>query len=126
MDAFRKAAEGTDRSKVSRSLRFLLSGYRILPAFALLALLALPVIAALTGDLHGTILDPNGAVVEGAKITIRNVATGIVRTATSDSRGEFATLQLEVGIYDVKVEKVGFHTLNSKADIRSGEQTRID
>src|SRR4029077_18581088 len=84
------------------------SGHRFLIAVALLIFLGLPVLAALTGDLQGLVLDPNGAAVEGAKITIRNAGTGGVRSAMSDSRGEYATLQLEVGSYAVIIEKAGF------------------
>ena len=102
------------------------SGPRFLIAVALLIFLGLPALAALTGDLQGLVLDPNGAAVEGAKITIRNAGTGAVRSAMSDSRGEYATLQLEIGNYEVKIEKAGFRTVEARAEIRSGEQTRLD
>ena len=98
----------------------------ILLAAALLVIVALPALAALTGDLQGTVLDPNGALVDGARVTIRNLGTGLVRTAVTDSRGQYAALQLEVGNYEVKIEKTGFHTVDSKVDIRSGEQTRLE
>src|SRR5216684_3547060 len=102
------------------------SGHRFLMAVALLIFLGLPALAALTGDLQGLVLDPNGAAVEGAKITIRHLGTGAVRTAISDSRGEYATLQLELGNYEVKIEKAGFRTVEARTEIRSGEQTRLD
>src|SRR6266446_7952871 len=101
------------------------SGHRFLIAVALLIFLALPALAALTGDLQGLVLDPNGAAVEGAKITIRHLGTGAVRTAISDPRGEYATLQLELGNYEVKIEKAGFRTVEARTEIRSGEQTRL-
>src|SRR5713226_5586927 len=99
---------------------------QLLALFAVWLLTAMPVLAALTGDLQGTVIDPKGATVEGAKISVRNPATGAVREVTSDSRGEFALLQLEVGIYEVRIEKAGFHTSLTNADIRSGEQTRLN
>ncbi len=102
------------------------SGHRFLMAVALLIFLGLPALAALTGDLQGLVLDPNGAAVEGAKITIRHLGTGAVRTAISDPRGEYATLQLELGNYEVKIEKAGFRTVEARTEIRSGEQTRLD
>lgn len=101
-------------------------GHRFLIAVALLIFLGLPAFAALTGDLQGLVLDPNGAAVEGAKITIRNAGSGGVRSAISDSRGEYATLQLEIGIYEVKIEKAGFRAVSARTEIRSGEQTRLD
>src|SRR6266481_8511736 len=102
------------------------SGHRFLIAVALLIFLALPALAALTGDLQGLVLDPNGAAVEGAKITVRNVGTGGERSAISDSRGEYAALQLEIGSYAVKIEKAGFRSVDARTEIRSGEQTRLD
>jgi len=98
----------------------------VLGLSAMLLLTGMPVLAALTGDLQGTVVDPNGAIVEGAKISVRNPATGVVREITSDSRGEFSSLQLEVGRYEVRIEKVGFRTSITNADIRSGEQTRLN
>src|SRR5260370_561785 len=100
-----------------RSILFLLS---------LTVLAALPVLAALTGDLQGTIYDPNGSVVEGVKVRIRSAATGAVREVASDVHGEFAALQLEVGKYEIVIEKSGFRTATTSADIRSGEQTRLN
>ncbi len=39
--------------------------------------------------IEGTITDANGAVVAGASVTIRNVETGLERTATTDDGGRF-------------------------------------
>ncbi|HKE59509.1 MAG TPA: TonB-dependent receptor, partial [Pyrinomonadaceae bacterium] len=60
------------------------------------------------GALEGTINDPNGAVVEGAAVTLKNVGTGISSTATTDDRGRFNFQNLEPGNYSVTVEKTGF------------------
>ncbi len=109
-----------------KHLRILASVILVLGLSAMLLLTGMPVLAALTGDLQGTVVDPNGAIVEGAKISVRNPATGVVREITSDSRGEFSSLQLEVGRYEVRIEKVGFRTSITNADIRSGEQTRLN
>jgi Carboxypeptidase regulatory-like domain/TonB dependent receptor len=100
--------------------------YAVIVAAMASLLLASPVLAVLTGDLQGTVFDPHGALVEGARITIRSVATGVAREVTSDSHGEFAALQLEVGEYRVQIEKAGFRTVNAPAEIRSGEQTRLN
>ena len=100
--------------------------YQVLVGVALLMILSLPAVAALTGDLQGTVLDPNGAAIEGAKVIIRNLGSGVARSAVTDARGEYAALQLEIGRYDVKIEKPGFHTAASTVEIRSGEQTRLE
>lgn len=100
--------------------------FQLLGLCVALLLIAMPVLAALTGDLQGTVFDPNGATVDGAKISIRNPATGAVRVVTSDPNGEFAALQLEVGKYEVRIEKTGFRASITNVDIRSGEQTRLN
>ena len=42
-----------------------------------------------TGRLVGKIVDPNGAVVSGANVRVKSVATGREVTATSDNEGVY-------------------------------------
>jgi outer membrane receptor protein involved in Fe transport len=60
-----------------------------------------------SATIGGTVTDPQGAVVAGAKITATNLATGIDRSTVSTSSGEY-TLSLPPGAYDLKVEAKGF------------------
>jgi outer membrane receptor protein involved in Fe transport len=61
--------------------------------------------------LNGTILDPSGASVIGAKIKATNTKTGFTRdTATTDA-GLFAFAALPVGDYDLTIEASGFKTV---------------
>ena len=99
---------------------------RGLVAVWVVVLLVLPAWAALTGDLQGTLLDPKGASIDGAKVTIKNLANNAVREVTTDSHGDFAALQLDIGNYEIRIEKTGFRTLVTSALIRSGEQTRLN
>jgi len=92
----------------------------------LVGFLALPAFAALTGDLQGSLLDPKGAAVEGAKILVKNAATGAVREISTDGHGDFAALQLEIGDYEVRVEKTGFRSVTANVLIKSGETTRLN
>ena len=98
---------------------------KVCTVLALVLCLVLPALAVLTGDIEGTVTDPSGAVVSDAKVTIRNIATGVVRTATTNSLGQFAVLQLELGNYEVKVEKTGFRGLTLTTEVRSGEKSRV-
>jgi len=98
--------------------------FTVLAACALL--LALPALAALTGDLQGTILDPKGLPVSGATVTIKNLGTDVKRTVTTTSEGEFSALQLDIGPYEISIEKSGFATSKSQVTIRSGEVTRLN
>ena len=62
------------------------------------------------GSVQGTVTDPSGAVVSGAKITITNKATGQVVTTTTSSGGTYSSGGLIVGDYAVRVEAKGFKT----------------
>src|SRR5437588_5775569 len=60
------------------------------------------------GTVSGTIRDSTGAVIPGAKVAITNTATGVATNLTSNEVGEYTLPNLQVGSYNVKVEKEGF------------------
>ncbi len=62
------------------------------------------------GSIQGTITDPSGAVLSGAKITISNKATGQVVTTTTNSSGTYSSGALLPGNYTLRVEAKGFKT----------------
>jgi len=59
-------------------------------------------------DLSGTVSDPQGAVVPGGSVTVRNKATNITRTTTTDGSGFYRILALPPGLYELSVEASGF------------------
>jgi hypothetical protein len=62
--------------------------------------------------LQGSVEDPQGAVVAGAKIVVTNETTSLVRTAVSDAAGYFMVAGLPAeGAYTVAVMKNGFASL---------------
>ena len=88
------------------------SGIRL----ALLLLTALAVFAQSDrGTITGTISDPAGAVVAGAAIEARNVATGAVYQVASSATGNYTIAQLPAGTYELNVTVPGF-----KKFIRTG------
>src|SRR5207245_11778531 len=62
--------------------------------------------SAVKGNLGGSVIDPSGAVVPGAKVTITG-PTG-QRTMNSDAQGGFMFQLLVPGKYSLEVEKQGF------------------
>lgn len=64
--------------------------------------------SAVTGGLNGTVTDPSGAAIVGAKVTITGPQGAI--TTTTDKNGRFGATTLRPGYYDVKVEQAGFST----------------
>ncbi len=62
------------------------------------------------GKILGTVTDQNGAVVQGATVVAKNVGTGIERTTTTDSDGNYSFAEMPIGTYEVKVSQTGFTT----------------
>src|SRR6516165_2854127 len=58
--------------------------------------------------LSGTITDPSGAAIVGARVSIKNRATGVLRDAVTDSTGYYSAPNLLPGNYDVAVTAPGF------------------
>src|SRR5690349_19495933 len=80
-------------------------------AFCLLAFLFLTVTAAraqFTANIQGTVTDPSGAEVTGAKITLENLSNHISAETSTDSSGLFRFLSLAPGQYKISVEATGF------------------
>lgn len=80
-----------------------------------------------TGSISGTITDPNGAAVPGAKVLASNEATGLkTETVTSDA-GLYVLPSLPVGIYTVTIEKPGFKRLNrTNLEVRVAQRLTLD
>jgi hypothetical protein len=81
-------------------------------------LLSISVAAQLpTSTLNGTVTDPQGAAVAGAKVTLTNQGTGVSREATTDADGFYTFANLAPGEYTLKVEHASFAAADVK-DIR--------
>jgi hypothetical protein len=61
-----------------------------------------------TGDILGTVVDATGAVVTGAKVTVRNLETNVTQETVTSDVGTFRVPLLPAGSYEVTVEKGGF------------------
>ncbi|MGH9508931.1 MAG: TonB-dependent receptor domain-containing protein [Terriglobales bacterium] len=80
-----------------------------------------------SGQIEGTVTDPNGAVVSGAKITLMNTETGIARELTTGDSGGYRATALQPGIYNVKAEAQGFSTKEQKGiTVTVGSTTTVD
>jgi hypothetical protein len=61
-----------------------------------------------TGIIEGTVEDSSGAVVPGVEVAVSNQQTGQVGTFTTGSFGRFVFPNLQVGTYDLRIERAGF------------------
>src|SRR5262245_46469956 len=77
--------------------------------------------------LSGTISDASGAVIPGAMVSIRDTATGIIRTVSSDEAGLYTAPNLRPSTYDVTVSISGFNTrVQSGITLTVGAQQVLD
>ncbi|MGA7521203.1 MAG: TonB-dependent receptor [Acidobacteriaceae bacterium] len=77
------------------------------------------------GGISGTISDPTGAIVPGAKVTLLNSATGVSLHAVSSAAGLYAFISLNPGAYQVTVSQSGFTTAQRENVTVSVDQTTI-
>jgi hypothetical protein len=64
-----------------------------------------------TGQITGKVVDPMGAVVSGAKATIRSTTTGVERAIVTGPDGVYTITNLQPGIYSLIIQAPGFATL---------------
>jgi hypothetical protein len=76
--------------------------------FTFAASLSLQAQGLATARISGTLTDPSGAILAGATVQAKNLATGNSRSAASDSAGRFAIADLAIGSYDVRASNPGF------------------
>ena len=76
------------------------------------------------GAIQGTVSDPSGAVIPGAKITVSSPDTGFTRALTSDSAGFYSLGPLTPGRYTITVEAAGFDRELLKTVVAVGTVTR--
>ena len=79
-----------------------------------------------TGRVQGTVVDPTGAAISGATITLTNTDSGAVKSATSDSQGNFSALSLQRGAYQAKVSVNGFEQETVNFDLQVSQVKAIN
>jgi outer membrane receptor protein involved in Fe transport len=78
------------------------------------------------GGIRGVVRDSSGAVLVGARVTVKNGETGLAREATTASDGGYVVLELPAGEYEVAAELSGFAVFKSKAIVEVGLDTQLD
>jgi outer membrane receptor protein involved in Fe transport len=78
------------------------------------------------GSLGGSVNDPTGAVVAGAKVTLTSKNTSAQRTTTTDNSGNYSFSSLPIGSYDIAFDQSGFDRGTGTVTIDPGKNTRLD
>jgi hypothetical protein len=80
-----------------------------------------------TGQIEGVVLDPTGAVVPEAQVTVRNTGTGMERVLTTNASGNYRAVALGPGTYSLKAEKEGFQAVEQTGVVVTvGSTTTVD
>src|SRR5271157_5179565 len=97
-----------------RSLQLSATGGRILPsAVFLLCCVAGPGLAqnAGSGDIRGTVTDPSGGVIPGARVVLVETNTGVTKQLTTNDAGIYDAVSVITGNYRLTFSKEGFGPL---------------
>ena len=78
-----------------------------------------------TGTISGTVVDPAGALIPGAMVSVTNEATGESRSTISSESGNFSFPSLLPATYTIKVELAGFQTFQRTGNILT-PNSRLD
>lgn len=73
------------------------------------------------GSIVGTVTDPSGAVLPGAKITAVEVGTGLSRTTTADAQGYYVMAALKPSQYTLSIESSGFRTERQQVTLQADQ-----
>ena len=79
-----------------------------------------------TGQITGSVKDPNGAVIPGATVSVKSVETGAERTATSNGEGSYTVTNLQPGLYDVTVQAQSFAPATQRVQISVGAKATVE
>src|SRR5271169_6789182 len=99
---------------------------RLVLVFVLLAAASLAA-QSFRGTILGSVTDAQGAVVAGAKVTVKNVGTGLERTTETSADGSYALPELPIGTYTVTISQAGFQTaVTTGVTVDVATERRVD
>ena len=93
-----------------------------LVVLTILALLVVPtaaLAAANSGSIRGKVADPNGNVMPGIVVQLRNDITGFRAEATTGRDGAYQFFNVPFNPYELHVEAQGFQAVHRAIDVRS-------
>ena len=81
----------------------------------------------ITSTVVGTVTDPQGAMVPGAQVTLKNIDTGVERKETTDAAGSYQFPNLMAGHYVVEINQAGFsRAVSTPISVENGTTRRVN
>jgi hypothetical protein len=78
------------------------------------------------GSIRGSVSDPSGGLIVGAKVTAKNTATGLTRETATGADGAYVFSELPAGEYELTVTAQGFKAALIDAQVNVGSDTRAE
>ena len=78
-----------------------------------------------SGAINGIVTDKTGAVVVGATVTATSADTGLVRTTTTGSAGEYAITNLPPKLFNITIEAEGFQKFSQQIKVGVGSMNDV-
>ena len=104
------------------------NGLPLLSALAI-ALVLPPLLQAQSlgnaGTIEGVVLDPSGAVVSAADVSIHNPITGYVQSVKTGADGSFRLTNIPPNPYRLEVKASGFGLFSQNVEIRNSVPVQI-
>jgi len=83
--------------------------------------------AQVQNAISGTVMDSTGALITGANVTVRNLATGVVSQTVTSSIGVYLVIGLKPGSYSVTVEATGFErSVETNVTVEIAKTSTVD
>lgn len=98
----------------------------LLAAFVLLLPGTSPGQSLTSGDVTGTVLDPSGAAVPNATVTLKNNDTGSTQTTATTSTGAYRFHLLNPGSYTVSSAATGFQGRAQNISVAVGQTSTVN
>src|SRR5713226_4530354 len=79
------------------------------------------------GTVTGTVLDPSGAVISRARVSLTGIETGVRLTTDSNQDGVYRFDAVDLGVYDLQVTHPGFRTyVGTALRVEANRVTTVD
>jgi TonB family protein len=78
------------------------------------------------GSIEGTVMDPSGGIIPGARVVLTSAVSAATRSTTTDVRGRFVFADVAAGAYDVTVSLVGFKTSKGRVQLSDGFRAAME
>jgi Carboxypeptidase regulatory-like domain/Putative zinc-finger len=86
---------------------------------------ATPPSAGPVGKIVGSVIDPSGAAIPGARVSARRLSGEGARQAVTDQSGRFAVHGVAPGNYEVDFTAPGFETATKEISVPTGKQAEL-